>query len=92
MFARLPDFKGVSPKELRKLSRAYFEMKFNPEGGYVRNYDKIVTPAERVKFLVERGRIGPGETLTDAQINDRYEKYIAHILSAMHSDEGVLYG
>ena len=41
---------------------------------------------------MERGRIGPGETLTDAQINDRYEKYIAHILSAMHSDEGVLYG
>jgi RNA-directed DNA polymerase len=92
LFVRLPDFKGVAPKELRKLSRAYFEMKFNPEGGYVRNYDKIVTPAERVKFLAERGRIGPAETLTDAQINDRYEKYIAHILSAMHSDEGVLYG
>lgn len=92
LFARLPDFKGVAPKELRKLSRAYFEMKFNPEGGYVRNYDKIVTPAERVKFLAERGRIGLAETLTDAQINDRFEKYIAHILSAMHSDEGVLYG
>lgn len=92
MFARLPDFKGVAPKELRKLSRAYFEMKFNPEGGYVRNYDKIITPAERVKFLADRGRIGPAETLTDAQIKDRYEKYIAHILSAMHSDEGVLYG
>jgi len=92
LFARLPDFKGVAPKDLRKLSRAYYEMKFNPEGGYVRNYDKIVTPAERVKFLAERGRIGPAETLTDAEINDRYEKYIAHILSAMHSDEGVLYG
>jgi RNA-directed DNA polymerase len=92
LFTRLPDFKGVAPKELRKLSRAYFEMKFNPEGGYVRNYDKIITPAERVKFLSERGRIGPEETLTDVQINDRYEKYIAHILSAMHSDEGVLYG
>ena len=92
LFARLPDFRGVAPKDLRKLSRAYFEMKFNPEGGYVRNYDKIVTPAERVKFLVERGRIGPTEALTDSQIDDRYEKYIAHILSAMHSDEGVVYG
>lgn len=92
LFSRLADFKGVAPKELRKLSRSYFEMKFDPEGGYVRNYDKIVTPAERVKFLVERGRIGPLEALTDEQINDRYEKYVAHILSAMHSDEGVLYG
>lgn len=92
LFSRLADFKGVAPKELRKLSRSYFEMKFDPEGGYVRNYDKIVTPAERVKFLVERGRIGPLEALTDEQVNDRYEKYVAHILSAMHSDEGVLYG
>ena len=92
LFSRLADFKGVAPKDLRKLSRSYFEMKFNPEGGYVRNYDKIVTPAERVKFLVERGRIGPLEALTDEQVNDRYEKYVAHILSAMHSDEGVLYG
>lgn len=92
LFSRLADFKGVAPKDLRKLSRSHFEMKFNPEGGYVRNYDKIVTPAERVKFLVERGRIGPLETLTDEQVNDRYEKYVAHILSAMHSDEGVLYG
>lgn len=92
LFSRLADFKGVAPKDLCKLSRSYFEMKFNPEGGYVRNYDKIVTPAERVTFLVERGRIGPLETLTDEQVNDRYEKYVAHILSAMHSDEGVLYG
>lgn len=92
LFSRLTDFKGVAPKELRKFSRSYFEMKFNPEGGYVRNYDKILTPAERVKFLIERGRIGPLEALTDAQINDRYDKYVANILAAMHSDEGVLYG
>ena len=92
LFSRLADFKGVAPKELRKLSRSYFEMKFDPEGGYVRNYDKIVTPAERLKFLVERGRIGPHEAMTDEQVNDRYEKYVAHILAAMHSDEGVLYG
>lgn len=92
LFSRLADFKGIAPKDLRKLSRSYFEMKFNPEGGYVRNYDKIVTPAERVNFLVERGRIGPLEALTDEQVSDRYEKYVAHILSAMHSDEGVVYG
>lgn len=92
LFSRLADFKSVAPKELRKLSRSYFEMKFDPEGGYVRNYDKIVTLAERLKFLVERGRIGPLDAPTDEQVNDRYEKYVAHILSAMHSDEGVLYG
>jgi len=90
-FSRLSDFNRAAPGDLRKLSRAYFEMKFNPQGGYVRNYDKIVTPAEKVQFLLARGRIGPQEALTDDQINERYEKYLSHVLFAMHSDEGQIY-
>ncbi|AMP70055.1 hypothetical protein UW163_11530 [Ralstonia solanacearum] len=67
-------------------------MKFNPQGGYVRNYDKISNRIEMLAFLTERGRIDPEETLTDAEIKDRYEKYLHHILAAMHADEGVVYG
>jgi len=67
-------------------------MKFNPGGGYIRNYDVITTRAERLEFLVERGRVGPDEQLTDDQINDRYEAYLRRVLSEMHADEGVLYG
>ena len=92
MFSRLPDFGGKAPDGLRKLSRAYFEMKFDPSGGYVRDYDKIVTRAEKLKFLEERGRVGPGEALTDEQIEDRYAKYVHHALATMHADESVLYG
>lgn len=92
MFKRIPDFGGQSPEELKKLTRSYFEMKFNPEGGYVRNYDKITTRVQMLKLLTERGRVGPDEELTDEQITDRYEKYLRHILSAMHKDEGVIYG
>ncbi len=92
MFDRLPDFGCKAPTELKRLRRAYFEMKFNPQGGYVRDYDKITTRAEMLALLTERGRVGPEEALTDEQINDRYEKYLQHILSAMHKDEGVLYG
>lgn len=92
MFKRLPDFDCKAPPELKKLRRAYFEMKFNPQGGYVRDYDKITTRAEMLALLTERGRVGPEEALTDDQINDRYEKYLQHILAAMHKDEGVLYG
>lgn len=91
MFSRISEFGGAAPSGLRKLARAYFEMKFNPEGGYVRNYDKILTTTEKVQFLLERGRVGPDETLTDDQISDRYDKYLSHILSAMHSDEGQVY-
>ena len=92
MFARLGDFGHKPPIGLRKLSRAYFEMKFNPSGGYIRNYDVIKTRAGGVEFLVERGRVGPEEQLTDDQINDRYESYLRRVLSEMHADEGVLYG
>ena len=92
MFSRLPDFERKAPDGLRKLSRAYFEMKFDPTGGYVRDYDKIVARAEKLKFLEERGRVGPGEALTDAQIEDRYAKYIHHLLATMHADQSVLYG
>lgn len=92
MFKRLPDFGGKAPSDLKRLRRAYFEMKFNPQGGYVRDYDKITTGAEMLAFLTGRGRVGPEEALTDEQIKDRYEKYLQHILAAMHKDEGTLYG
>ncbi|MDB0534814.1 RNA-directed DNA polymerase, partial [Ralstonia solanacearum] len=92
MFKRMPDFGHEAPSGLKKLRRAYFEMKFNPQGGYVRNYDKISNRIEMLAFLTERGRIDPEETLTDAEIKDRYEKYLHHILAAMHADEGVVYG
>jgi retron-type reverse transcriptase len=91
MFRRLPDFGGKGPAGLRSLSRAYFEMKFNPNGGYVRDYDKIVTRAEKLKFLQDRGRVDPAEALTDEQINDRYSKYVHHVLATMHADESALY-
>lgn len=92
MFKRLPDFGGTAPAGLKKLRRAYFEMKFNPQGGYVRDYDRITTRVEMLAFLTERGRVAPAEALTDEQIKERYEKYLHHILTAMHKDEGVVYG
>lgn len=92
MFKRLPDFGYKAPADLKRLRRAYFEMKFNPQGGYVRDYDKITTRAEMLALLAERGRVGPEEALTDEQIKDRYEKYLQHILAAMHKDEGAVYG
>ena len=92
MFSRLPDFGRKAPDGLRKLSRAYFEMKFDPSGGYVRDYDKIVTRVEKLKFLEERGRVGPEEALKDEQIDDRYDRYVHHVLAMMHADENVPYG
>jgi RNA-directed DNA polymerase len=91
MFFRLSGFSDESLSQLKRLSRAYYEMKFSPEAGYVRNYDVIATPAQKAEFLFQRGQIGPEEVLTEAQINDRFEQCKRRALSEMHSDEGSLY-
>lgn len=92
LFKRLPEFERKAPPDLKKLRRAYWEMKFNPNGGYVRDYDKIILREDKLQFLVDRGRMDPEQALTDAQIDEKYEKYLRHVLASMHSDEGAAYG
>ncbi len=91
MFKRLPDFEGKPPAGLRSFARAYFEIKFNPKGGYVRDFDKIVSPVEMLRFLNDRGRIEPTDALTDDAIEGRYFRYRHAILGAMQADEGMIY-
>ncbi|WP_241626391.1 reverse transcriptase domain-containing protein [Rosenbergiella epipactidis] len=91
MFSRLSDFDLKPPTELKKISRSYYEIKFNPHGGYIRNYDKIETLKQKTEFLVSRGRISPDERLTREQIEERFERYKATILSRMQADEGEIY-
>lgn len=91
LFIRLDEFGNQAPPTLRKLRRAFWEMKFNPNGGYVRDYDKISTRAQRLDFLRVRGRVGNDENLTDEQIHRRFEKYVKHNLAAMLADEGAVY-
>lgn len=91
MFSRLIDFDYMPPTDLKKISRSYYEIKFNPQGGYIRNYDKIETLKQKTDFLASRGRIGPDERLTRDQIEERFERYKAMILSRMQADEGEIY-
>lgn len=91
MFRRLPEFNHQAPDNLKRFARAYFEMKFRPEGGYVRNFNLITTQAEKMQFLVQRGRMAPTESLTDLQINDRFERYVNGVLRVMHADEARIY-
>jgi RNA-directed DNA polymerase len=91
LFVRLDEFQNVAPPTLKKLRRAYWEMRFNPNGGYIRDYDKISSVEQRLEFLRQRGRVSDNEMLTDAQINDRFERYVERTLAAMQSDESGIY-
>lgn len=91
MLKRMHEIGDEAPRTLKKLSRSYYEMKFNPKGGYVRDYDIIKTSSEKIKFLMDRGRVDPSIRLTDIQIDKRYDEYVKSVLAAMHSDEGEIY-
>ena len=91
MFKRLPEFNHQSPGALKRFARAFFEIKYRPNGGYIRDYDANNTPAEMLRFLQSRGRINPGETLSEEQIESRYRAYVTRALSAMQADEGTIY-
>lgn len=91
MLSRVPELVASGAPGLKKLSKSYFEMKFNPRGGYVRDYDAVATTAQKLSFLAARGRVDPAIPLTDVQINERYEHYVRMSLARMHEDEGEIY-
>ena len=95
MFRRLTDFGGQRPDSLKYFARAFYEMKFSPNAGYVRDYDKIKTIAEKITFLKERGYIDPESDpereFTDVDINQLFEKYVRRSIFKMQADEGIIY-
>lgn len=76
---------------IKRLARAYFEIRFRPAGGYVRNYDEFKTPVQKLNFLVFRGEVGADSSLSEAQINEKFESYRDRQLSEMLADEALTY-
>lgn len=66
-------------------------MKYRPFGSYVKNYDLLQHPMEKLALLVERGRVAPEEALSEAEIVARFDAYLRKVLGDMQADEGVLY-
>ncbi len=91
MFERLPEFNFSAPAELKSFSRAFFEMKYRPTSGYVRDFDAISSIPERLEFLVGRALIAPDEALTDLQIDGRFFRYMNTVLKIMKADEATIY-
>ncbi len=90
-FSRMPDFGRKPPANLKKFSRALFEMKFSPYGGYVLNFDAIDTTTLKLSFLASRGLVDDDEALTEQQIEGRYLTHRKKILGSMLSDEDMIY-
>lgn len=90
MLIRCPDLKAHADA-VKRFARAYFEIRYRPEGGYVRNYDEFTTSVQKMNFLIFRGEISSEVALTEAQINEKFEAYRDRMLSEMLADEATPY-
>lgn len=90
-FTRLVDFGRLPPPELKTLVRAYYEMRYSPERGYIHNYDSFVTLASKIKFLNERNRLNPEKTYSDEEIESIFLAYRNRNLASLQADDGSMY-
>lgn len=89
-FSRLNDFDNKTPTELKKLSKAYYKAKYHPKGGYIHNYDKYETIAEKMNYLSERGHINPNMHYKMKDIEIIFERIKARRLKYLDLDVGII--
>lgn len=90
-FRRLDDFNKKPPPTLKKLVRAYYEMRYSPMNGYIHNYDVLTTRVQKMQFLIERGHLDPNMNYTDEEISKKFDSYKAKILTELEPDDGTIY-
>lgn len=90
-FKRIEDFDKVPPSSLKKISRAFYEAKYSPGGGYIHNYNSYETVEQKKDFLIQRGRIEFNKKYSEEEINDLYENLKQKNLSDLDKDDTMLY-
>lgn len=88
-FERTPDFGGV-PIGLKTLCRTFHEARHNPMGGYIHDYDKIITTQEKLDYLIKFGVIDKDskEEMSVEQIDIQFDLTKSHYLSLLDLDVG----
>ncbi|MGF1981110.1 MAG: reverse transcriptase domain-containing protein [Nostoc sp. CmiSLP01] len=91
LFKRLEDFGRIAPPNLKKISRAFYEAKYNPTGGYIHNYNKYETIEQIIVFLRERAQLDPSKEYSEKEIYDLYESIKYKNLLDLERDDAFLY-
>lgn len=91
LFHRLDDFGKVPPPNLKKISRAFYQSKYNPTDGYIHNYNNYITKEQKIKFLKQRGELKSEKGYSEKEINELYEKFKQRNLSYLDKDDAILY-
>ncbi len=78
------------PEDIKKLSRSYYESKYDPFGGYIHNYDEYDTISKKMQYLVLRGIIKKdgGKTYQSSEIERLFNRFKKKRLSSLEADVG----
>jgi RNA-directed DNA polymerase len=74
--------------ELKKLSRSYYEAKFNPFGGYIHNYNQYDTLPKKREYLKSRGVLDERKTYKPIEIERLFSQIMKQHLAKLESDVG----
>ena len=91
MFRTLKSFNGKPPKRLKKTVKAYFDIKYNKGGSYIKDYDKINTLSKKKKLLQDVAQVDPNKKYSDTEIFNKYENYRDRNLKNLERDIGYGY-
>jgi hypothetical protein len=86
--------RGLSPediKQIKRVTRAYYEAKHSPDMGYIHNYNVYLTPAVKLQYLLLIGWIkrDPNARYTDEQVNLWFEQAKTANLLKLERDVGM---
>ena len=92
-FKRLDDFNNTAPTKLKKLSRAYYEVKDSRRinNGYIHDYNQYQDISSQRSFLDQRGYIDPKKDYSDSDIKKMYQRVKSRNLSQLEKDDANMY-
>lgn len=90
-FKRLDDFNRIPPHNLKKIAKAYYQSKYNVNGGYIHDYNRYQNIYEKTNFLSNRGWLSENKQYSEQEINKLYTKARSHYLSQLEKDDANIY-
>ncbi len=87
-FKRIEDFNRTPPENLKKLSKAYYQVKDHRKikSGYIHNYNRYQDTNSQRNFLIERGWLEPNKSYSELDINKLFQKIRSRNLSQLEKD------
>lgn len=82
-------YKNKTPKNLKKTSRAFNEIKFNNGGNYINDFDKIKTQSQIKKYLIEASAINADKEYSKEDLELEFINHREKLLK--HLNENIVY-